>query len=133
MEIYQIKNLSFTYPNRDTKTLNNINLSVNSGEFILLCGKSGCGKTTLLRLLKSSLSPFGNQSGEIIYKGLAINEIQPILFKLLKANICECRDDEKYVFGLNSYVIFATLAGIYLDSPDGRKDIYSISRNYMAK
>lgn len=65
--------------------------------------------------------------------GLAINEIQPILFKLLKANICECRDDEKYVFGLNSYVIFATLAGIYLDSQDGRKDIYSISRNYMAK
>lgn len=72
MEIYALKNLSFTYPNRDKETLKNINLSVNEGEFILLCGKSGCGKTTLLRLLKSSLSPFGHLKGEILYKGKQI-------------------------------------------------------------
>lgn len=65
--------------------------------------------------------------------GLELGETEQILFNLLKNNICECREDEKYVFGINSYVIFATLAGVYLDSVDGRKDIYSISRNYMAK
>ena len=29
------------------KILNNINLTVNDGEFVLLCGESGCGKTTI--------------------------------------------------------------------------------------
>ncbi|MBQ8300664.1 MAG: ATP-binding cassette domain-containing protein, partial [Clostridia bacterium] len=49
MGSYQIKNVSFAYPNRECDALKNINLSINSGEFVTLCGKSGCGKTTFLR------------------------------------------------------------------------------------
>ena len=44
MESYQIEHLSFTYPNRETPALNDISLTVQQGEFVLLCGKSGCGK-----------------------------------------------------------------------------------------
>ena len=51
MESFKIENLSFTYPARYDKALDNINFTVNQGEFVLLCGKSGCGKTTLLRTL----------------------------------------------------------------------------------
>ena len=65
MESFQIENLSFTYPNRTKPALKNISFSVKQGEFLLVCGKSGCGKTTLLRLLKSSLSPFGELDGTI--------------------------------------------------------------------
>ncbi len=69
MESFKVENLSFTYPNMAHKTLDNINFSVKKGEFILICGQSGCGKTTLLRLLKSSLSPFGEISGDIYLGG----------------------------------------------------------------
>ena len=69
MESFKVENLSFIYPVRSDKALCNINFTVNQGEFVLICGKSGCGKTTLLRLLKSSLSPFGNMDGNIYFNG----------------------------------------------------------------
>ena len=75
MESYKIENLSFTYPNRVDKALDNINITVNQGEFITLCGKSGCGKTTLLRLLKTSLAPYGALDGSICFDGKVLSEI----------------------------------------------------------
>ncbi len=69
MESFKIENLSFTYPGRADKALCGINLTVNQGEFVLICGKSGCGKTTLLRLLKSSLAPAGEIDGKIYFYG----------------------------------------------------------------
>ncbi len=75
MELIKINNFSFTYKNGSVTALKDINLSIKKGEFITVCGKSGCGKTTLLRLLKPSISPFGEISGDIIYKGREITKI----------------------------------------------------------
>lgn len=69
MEILALKNLSFSYPESDKKALDGISLSVKEGEFIALCGRSGCGKTTLLRLMKKELAPHGEKSGEILFCG----------------------------------------------------------------
>ncbi len=74
MEGYIVRDLGFSYPNTTKKTLTGINFTVRSGEFVLLCGQSGCGKTTLLRLLKSSLSPFGELSGSICFNGKNLSD-----------------------------------------------------------
>ena len=75
MEVLQIKNLSFSYPESEKKALRNINLSVNEGEFIVVFGKSGCGKSTLLKLIKPEISPFGEKSGDIFYCGTPLDKI----------------------------------------------------------
>ena len=65
MESFKVENLSFSYPKEQEKALDGISFSVKTGEFVLVCGKSGCGKTTLLRLLKPALAPCGIKTGEI--------------------------------------------------------------------
>ena len=69
MEILHIENLSFKYPKTENNAVDSVNLKVDSGDFIVICGESGCGKTTLLKLLKKELSPAGEKSGYIFYKG----------------------------------------------------------------
>lgn len=67
MEIFEIKNLSFQYPETDERVLENISLQILEGQFLVICGPSGCGKTTFLRLLKKELAPIGERNGEIFY------------------------------------------------------------------
>lgn len=75
MEILRVEGLNFAYPKSSTNALNDINFSVNSGEFVVLYGMSGCGKTTLLRMLKKQLAPFGKSEGHIFYNGVDIKNI----------------------------------------------------------
>ncbi len=74
MEIFKTQNLSFTYPESKNKTLDDISVSINKGEFVCLCGQSGCGKTTFLRLLKTTLSPTGNLFGSVEFSGKKLSD-----------------------------------------------------------
>ncbi len=75
MALFEIENLKFTYNGATSPSLEGINLNVDSGEFILLCGESGCGKTTLLRLFKNQLRPEGKLEGVIKYDGSDIESL----------------------------------------------------------
>ena len=63
-----IKDFTFAYPEQKN-ILKNINLTIRPGEFVVLCGTSGCGKTTLLRQIKREIRPHGKRSGEISING----------------------------------------------------------------
>lgn len=67
----ELKNASFSYPDSTNEGLKNIDLTIPNGQCVLLCGKSGCGKTTLTRLINSLIPQFfaGDLSGEILLDG----------------------------------------------------------------
>ena len=49
MGAIDIKSAGKIYPN-GTRALEDVSITINDGEFVVLVGPSGCGKTTLLRL-----------------------------------------------------------------------------------
>ena len=71
----EIRNLTFTYPGKETPSLQGIDLSIEAGEFVLLCGHSGSGKTSLLRHLKPVLCPHGKTEGSVRLNGRELSEI----------------------------------------------------------
>ncbi len=75
MEIFKVENLSFSYPAQNTKALDNISITINKGDFVCVMGKSGCGKTTLLKLLKPNISPHGDLNGSIYFNNKNITEL----------------------------------------------------------
>lgn len=75
MEILSIKDLTFSYPNKENFALQNVNLSINSGDFVVVCGQSGSGKTTLLRMLKKEIAPYGEKQGAVYYNGEDVEKL----------------------------------------------------------
>ncbi len=67
-----LNNVSFRYENTDLQSIQNINLHVSQGECILLCGESGCGKTTVTRLINGLIPHFyeGELKGEVYVQGM---------------------------------------------------------------
>ena len=68
----EIENLSYHYPGQED-LLKNVSLSIRWEERIAIVGKSGCGKTTLLKLLVGLLNP---DEGRVLYSGIEINRIK---------------------------------------------------------
>ena len=66
------KNLGFRYKNEKIKAINDINLTINDGEFVIITGPTGSGKSTLLKCLNGLIPHFygGFYSGSIIINGL---------------------------------------------------------------
>ena len=73
-----MEDVSFTYENNGTaQNLTDINLNIKKGEVILLCGESGCGKTTITRFLNGLIPNFfnGEREGNVYLKNGLISEM----------------------------------------------------------
>lgn len=75
MAILQFESVSFAYPDAGSRALDKVTFSMAEGEYVVVCGESGCGKTTLLRLAKPEMCPAGAFEGAIFYKGQNLKEL----------------------------------------------------------
>jgi len=69
-----LNNVSKKFEGASRHTLQNINLTINNGEFLCVIGPSGCGKTTLLNIIAGLETP---TQGEVLLEGQPIREAGP--------------------------------------------------------
>ena len=67
----EFQDVSFSYPDSPEVGLKHIDLTIPDGQCVLLCGRSGCGKTTLTRLVNGLIPQFfaGELSGKVLLDG----------------------------------------------------------------
>ena len=75
MEVFEIKNMTFTYAGASRPAIKDISLRIEPGEMMTVCGKSGSGKSTLLRHMKPALAPVGEISGSLTFCGRNIRKL----------------------------------------------------------
>lgn len=88
------KNVSKRYPNGYV-ALNNINLSIHTGEMVFLTGHSGAGKSTLLKSIAAIERP---TSGTITISGQNIAQLKPSAIPFLRRTIGIVFQDHKLLF-----------------------------------
>lgn len=69
--LFNLENIFYSVQNQTI--LNNINLTIEAGDFITISGPSGSGKSTLLKMLASMITP---TSGSLAYKGKTLKKEQ---------------------------------------------------------
>ncbi len=79
MALVKIENLSYWYPEESKPALVGIDLELARGEFVLLTGPTGCGKTTLMRLINGLIPHFhgGRMAGVVRVGGLDTRRQRP--------------------------------------------------------
>lgn len=77
-ELIKVDHLTFTYPDQPTPVINGANLAIDRGEFVVIAGATGSGKTTLINHLKKELAPNGERQGEVLIHGRQISQLSKL-------------------------------------------------------
>lgn len=97
-----IDNVSFGYTH-EKDTLKNINLHIDAGECVLLCGKSGCGKTSVTKLINGLIPHFaenGRLEGQVFAAGMEVARTE--LYELSKRIGSVFQNPKSQFFNLDS-------------------------------
>ena len=87
----EFENVSFSYPNKKSKSIDNISFTINPGERVGIIGQTGAGKTTIQKLLTGIYHP---NSGHIYLDNQDISHLHPVE---LRSNI-SLMPQEPYLF-----------------------------------
>ena len=101
MALIELKNVSYRYSKSKGFIIKNINLKIGSGEFILLIGPTGCGKTTLCRCMNGLIPHFypGEFVGDVIVGGENTRNVQTNLLATKVGMVFQ--NPENMLFSLN--------------------------------
>lgn len=91
--IFEVKNISYTYPGMKKKTLDGCSLTLEKGEILSILGPNGAGKSTLLHCLCGLLRP---QEGEIFLEG---EDIRGMSVKQMARQVGYVQQSHHPVFG----------------------------------
>lgn len=108
----EINNVSFRYSGGTENSIEDISLRINDGECVVLTGESGCGKTTVTRLINLLIPGFyeGQMKGEVIIDGVNINILEPhhlsekvgSVFQNPRSQFFSLDSDSEIVFGMEN-------------------------------
>lgn len=89
----EINNLSFRYMESTPMVLDDLSLSIKPGQYVAICGSTGCGKSTLIRLMLGFETP---AKGAIYYDG---KDMSTLDLRSLRRNIGTVMQDGKLMQG----------------------------------
>lgn len=103
---------SFSYKDLETDSLRELHLNIPKGQCVLLCGASGCGKTTLTRLVNGLIPHFfeGRLSGKVTINGMdiaeteisTVSDVVGTVFQNPRTQFFNTDTDSEIVFGLEN-------------------------------
>jgi energy-coupling factor transport system ATP-binding protein len=109
-KVLQMKKINFKYPSSDELSLIDIDLEINKGEFVLLCGSSGSGKTTLANTMNGIIPHLsnGDLEGNVIVNGVDTQQVEihdiskhiGMVFQNPEDQIFSIRVDDEVAFGV---------------------------------
>lgn len=103
----ELKNVSFSYPNKYKKAIEDINLSIRKGETIALIGENGSGKTTLSKII---LGLYEADEGSVLWDGTDLNFLdKDALYKNISLTL---QKPVQYNFSLRENVAISDLSRI---------------------
>ncbi|MFJ8090379.1 ABC transporter ATP-binding protein [Lysinibacillus sp. NPDC095746] len=108
----KIEQYSFHYTDEKSEGIENINIHVKKGQCILLCGKSGCGKTTIIRAINGLIPYFyaGKLKGQVLLnnqpvenrKMYELSEQVGTVFQNPRSQFFNVDTDSEIVFGMEN-------------------------------
>lgn len=145
LTLIHIDDVSFQYEGQQ-ETLSHIDLQIKQGECILLCGESGCGKTTVTKLINGLIPHFVEgemSSGKTVVNGMNVLETEMYqlaeqvgsVFQNPKSQFFNIDSDSEIVFGLENAGVEPdkikerleiTVSSLHIESLLGR-NIFSMS------
>ena len=99
--VVDIKGVSFQYSLTDPMVLHDVNLKIEAGECIAIAGTSGCGKTTLVKVLLGLLQP---SEGEICVGGSAMKHLGLANYRKMVATVMQ--DDTLFTGSIADNICF---------------------------
>lgn len=117
--------------NEDVTGVKNINLSIRDGEFVVLTGRSGCGKTTFIRLINGLIPHFytGDLTGEVMVEGLSVKDTP--IYELSEHVGSVFQNPKTQFFNVNTTDEMAFAAENQRRDPERIKDLIESTSDFL--